>query len=476
VKRSCDVEVTLRAIQWRDTSAVRSDSGGFLLSELIGAMSYALDLTEGEPAGHATRSCLIGMRLAEELDLDADTRSDLFYALLLKDAGCSANSAKMAALFGADDQQAKRTSKTVDWAQPFPALVWALKTVAPRGSPAARWRRLMAIKEAGEVTRTLMAARCERGAAVARMLGLSDVTADAIYALDEHWDGGGHPHGRRGEEIPLLGRILCLAQTLEIFHRTRGIEAAYEMARERRGRWFDPDLVDALQRFHERAFWDTLAHPDLSAAEPPDRRLTADEDRLDRVADAFAAVVDAKSPWTYRHSDRTSVIAISIGAALDADAAAQRDLGRAARLHDIGKLAISNRILDKPAALTGRELRLMREHPVITHRVLERVPGLSSIATLAGAHHERLDGSGYPDGLKAPQLTPSMRVLAVADVYEALTSARPYRPALTSDEALQLVRGEAPRRLDADVVLALEKLLAGDAPDLARPSAGPLRR
>src|ERR1700754_3866363 len=133
-------------------------------------MSYALDLTEGEPAGHATRSCLIGMRLAEELDLDADTRSDLFYALLLKDAGCSANSARMAALFGADDHQAKRTSKVVDWAQPFPAFVWALKTVAPRGSPVARWRRLMAIKQEGEVTRTLMASRCERGAAVARML------------------------------------------------------------------------------------------------------------------------------------------------------------------------------------------------------------------------------------------------------------------------------------------------------------------
>jgi HD-GYP domain-containing protein (c-di-GMP phosphodiesterase class II) len=455
---------------------VRSQSGGFLLSELIGAMSYALDLTEGEPAGHATRSCLIGMRLAEELDLDAGTRSDLFYALLLKDAGCSANAAKMAALFGADDHQAKRTSKVVDWAHPVPAFVWALRTVAPRGSPLMRWRQLMAIKDEGEVTRTLMAARCERGAAVARMLGLSEATAGAIYALDEHWDGAGHPHGLRGEEIPLLGRILCLSQTLEIFHRTRGIDAAYAVAHERRGRWFDPDLVDALERFRGRAFWDSLAHPDLSAAEPPDRRLTADEERLDRVADAFAAVVDAKSPWTYRHSDRTSLIAISLGAALEADADSQRDLGRAARLHDIGKLAISNRILDKPAALTTRELRLMREHPAITYRVLERVPGLSSIATLAGAHHERLDGSGYPDGLKAPQLTLPMRALAVADVYEALTSARPYRPALTSEEAIEVVRGEAPRRLDPDVVAALETLLAGDAPDVTRPSAGPLRR
>ena len=76
------------------------------LSEVIGGLSYALDITEGEPPGHAVRSCLIGMRLAEALGLDAATRSRLFYALLLKDAGCSANSARMAALFGANDQHA----------------------------------------------------------------------------------------------------------------------------------------------------------------------------------------------------------------------------------------------------------------------------------------------------------------------------------------------------------------------------------
>ena len=114
------------------------------LSEVIGGLSYALDVTEGERPGHAVRSCLIGMRLAQELALDSVTRSHLFYALLLKDAGCSANSARMAALFGADDHVAKRTSKRVNWAGKLPAFVWAVRTVAPRGSrpradrPAAR--------------------------------------------------------------------------------------------------------------------------------------------------------------------------------------------------------------------------------------------------------------------------------------------------------------------------------------------------
>ena len=152
------------------------------LSELISALSGALDIAEGEPTGHAVRSCLIGMRLGEALGLDPATRSDLFYALLLKDAGSSANSEHMAALFGADDQVAKRTSKVVNWARPFDAFLWSLRTVAPDGSLAERTARLRAIRNEGQVTRSLMQARCYRGAEIARKLGFSEATAEAIRA------------------------------------------------------------------------------------------------------------------------------------------------------------------------------------------------------------------------------------------------------------------------------------------------------
>jgi HD-GYP domain-containing protein (c-di-GMP phosphodiesterase class II) len=179
------------------------------------------------------------------------------------------------------------------------------------------------------------------------------------------------------------------------------------------------------------------------------------------VTDAFAAVIDAKSPWTFRHSDRTSVIATSLAAALDAAPETLRDLNRAARLHDIGKLAISNTILDKPAALTPSERETINTHPAITGSILERVPGLREVAPVAAAHHERLDGSGYPNRWTARELTMPMRVLAVADVYDALTSPRPYRPARSSDQALEILAAEAPRRLDPDAVRALETLLAG---------------
>src|SRR4051795_4378 len=233
-------------------------AGSIRLSEVVRGLSHALDVTEGEPPGHAVRTCLIGMRLAQELGLDAQSRSDLFYALLLKDAGCSANSARMAALFGADDHVAKRTSKRVDWAGKLPAFMWSVRTVAPRGSLRARTQRLRAIKDEGEGTRSLMQARCDRGAEIALLLGLTDATAEAIRALEEHWDGRGQPRGLRGEEIPLLARILCLAQTLEIFHAAGGIRAAWGMARKRSGGWFDPALVDMLGGcLRDVAFWES---------------------------------------------------------------------------------------------------------------------------------------------------------------------------------------------------------------------------
>ena len=221
--------------------------GAILLSEVIGALSYALDITEGEPPGHAARSCMIGMRLAEELRLDAETRSDLFYALLLKDAGCTANAAQMAALFGADDHQAKHSAKRIDWARPFSAFVWSVKTVAPGRSPRARLDRLLAIKDEGEVTRSLMQARCDRGAEIALMIGLSRDTAEAIRTLDEHWDGRGQPLGLAGDQIPLLGRILCLAQTVEIFHAEAASTPPTRSPPRRSRGWFDPGLVEALE-------------------------------------------------------------------------------------------------------------------------------------------------------------------------------------------------------------------------------------
>jgi putative nucleotidyltransferase with HDIG domain len=459
-----------------DTLASMADHRGIALSELVGALSSALDVAEGEPPGHAERSCLIGMRLADQIELVGEARSDLFYALLLKDAGCSANAAHMSALFGADDQVAKRTSKLVDWSRPMAAFRWSVRTVAPDGSLMDRVDRLLAIRDEGQVTKSLMLARCHRGAEIALKLGFSEGTAGAIRGLDEHWDGRGQPYGLSGTEIPLGARILCLSQTVEVFQASRGVSAACRVAVKRRGQWFDPGLVDALAAFrHDQHFWDSLSDPDVSAVEPPDRVMTADANRIDLVADGFAAVIDAKSPWTHLHSERVAAISTGMAKVLGFDEPAVRELRRAALLHDIGKLSISNRILEKPGPLTELERVRFQEHPLLGERILGRVPGFGSLAAVASAHHERLDGGGYPRGLTANELTMPMRVLAVADVYEALISERPYRPAHTPERALEMIRDDVPLRLDADAFEALTALLDESNTRFTRPPSSARR-
>ncbi len=402
------------------------------------------------------RSCLIGMRLAAELDLAAEDRSDLFYALLLKDAGCSANANRMSIVFDADDRQAKATSKLIDWSDRRSALLWSLRTVAPGAGLRRKMEVLRGIRDEGDVTRKFMEARCDRGAEIARMLFLSERTAAAIRSLDEHWDGGGMPDGLRGEAIPLPARILCLAQTVEVFYAKGGIGAARKVAKRRRGRWFDPTLVDALLSFAgDREFWASMEAPDVSEWEPPDLPLIGDDARLDRIAEAFARVIDAKSPFTARHSERVAEIADGIAEILGFDEAERRVLRRAALLHDIGKLAVSNRILDKPGKLTAAEFEVVQGHPVHTLRILERAPCFTDLAELAANHHEKLDGSGYPRSLTATELDLPMRVLAVADVYEALTADRPYRGPLPAEEALAIIDRDVPHKLDPEVRRAL---------------------
>jgi putative nucleotidyltransferase with HDIG domain len=434
------------------------------LSEVLGALSYALDITEGQPLGHSVRTCLIGMRLAEELGLPDEERSALFYALLLKDLGCSSNAAKVTALFGTDDIAAKRALKLVDWSRYVHAGAYAFRTA---GRDA--WLRnvVRAAKAGPEGARELTQIRCDRGAEIAYMLELPDGAAEAIRALDEHWDGGGNPAGLRGAAIPLPARILGLAQTVEVFFSAQGLPAALRMAKRRSGRWFDPALVHVLLRLRDdSAFWGAVAGSQTDAqvalAEPHDQVLVADDDRLDRIAEGFARVIDAKSPYTFRHSSRVAEIAVAIGSQLGFDALALRDLRRAALLHDIGKLGVSNTILDKPGKLTDEEFARIKRHPDYTERILGRIGQFAELTEVAASHHEKLDGTGYHRSLTRRQMSLPARALAVADIYEAMTAHRPYRDAMAPETALGLIARDVPHALCADSFAALERALGAD--------------
>jgi putative nucleotidyltransferase with HDIG domain len=419
---------------------------GVRLSEVVGALSFALDITEGQPMGHAVRTTLIGMRIGQHLGLSDDQQSALYYGLLLKDLGCSSNAARLSSLFGADDHLLKHAHKLTNWSETRDSARYAFRYALPGRSKIAKaWHTLMlGVREKGS-GREMTATRCERGADIAQMLGLPKATSEAIRTLDEHWDGHGMPNGITGSAIPMMGRVVSLAQTVEVFASAFDVRTAFEMARSRRGTWFDPTLVDILASFQDdAAFWASL--PDagtlqaLRAVEPEDKVVYADDTRLDTVAEAFAKVIDAKSPYTARHSQNVAFLAVRTAQELGMSRTELRTVRRAALLHDIGKLGVSNLILDKPAALDPVEFETMRQHTRFTFEILKRVTRFRQFAATAAAHHERLDGTGYHLGLKAEELGLMARVIAVADVCEALSADRPYRAGMPLDEVLGRLR------------------------------------
>ena len=323
---------------------------------------------------------------------------------------------------------------------------------------------MAAIARSGEEgAKKIVEVRCERGADIARMLGLPEATSQAIRDLDEHWNGRGYPCGLKGAEISLLGRICCLAQTTEVFFTTYGLESAIDVAQQRRGEWFDPELVDALLTFRrESSFWERLVERHLAARnwsrwEPEDAVLLADEDCLDRVAEAFARVVDAKSPWTYQHSTRVAEIAVGVAQQFGCSPELERDIRRAGLLHDIGKLGVSNLILDKPGKPTPEEFDQIRKHPDYSQQILERVEAFQQLADVASAHHERLDGRGYHRRLNGSELPWVARVLAVADICEAMSAKRPYREPIPWERIQQIMSSDVGDGVDPDCLHALER-------------------
>ena len=258
------------------------------------------------------------MRLAHELRLGEEERYALYYALLLKDVGCSSSAARMCELFGTDDIALKTHGKLVDWTKPAAGRALHLAHVAGGGRIARAQRTLSVLRSLVAEGKAIVETRCDRGAAIVTSLGFPPATADAVRALDEYWDGRGQPFGLQGDAIPLPARIACLSQTAEVFFATHGLAAAQEMVRERRGRWFDPELADTLLAIApDDRLWSDLASDDVAALvrelEPADRVLVLDEAGIDRICEAFADVIDAKSPFTARHSRGVATYAGLIG-------------------------------------------------------------------------------------------------------------------------------------------------------------------
>jgi putative nucleotidyltransferase with HDIG domain len=285
-----------------------------------------------------------------------------------------------------------------------------------------------------------------------------------------------------GAEIPLLSRIMNLAQTAEVFYTSFGEEAAVDMVRKRSGRWFAPSLVRAFCSLSKNmSLWEDVENADRRVIDlEPGDDFSGFEDRpgedtIDNICLAFSEVIDAKSPFTYKHSAGVTGTSIAIARTMGLSEADVTLIRRAALLHDIGKLSVSNTILDKPGKLTTGEWEIVRKHPYYSFEILKRIPGFGEISEIAGSHHEKLDGSGYFRQMGAEQLSLPARILVVSDIYDALAAVRPYRDALSPEKIFETMQADAPRAIDATCLEALKcatELGSSITSDLLRLSSG----
>jgi putative nucleotidyltransferase with HDIG domain len=438
------------------------------VAEVVAALSQALDLGSGSKRWHSVRTCILGMRIAAELGLPFGTQAELYYALLLKDAGCSSNASEIYHTLGSDDITAKGDVKKTDATRTnWQTIQYALAHVAPGKPFLERVRALLRLAaHQKEQTRHVTAVRCERGATMARLMGLPEGTAEGINGLDEHWNGEGNPQGTRGSNIPISSRIMLLAQTLDIFNSTSGEEEALNVIEYRSRRWFDPDVVRAARSLGMRGkLWSgvqTAAPLSLALALEPGKRMLSEGDvSLDAICRAFAQIVDAKSPFTYNHSNGVANAAVAVAKKLDLPPARVLFIRHAALLHDLGKMGVSNSILEKPAKLDESEWVSLRAHTAHTRNILQCIGGFEELAEIAASHHEKLDGTGYHRGLTAEQLPIESRILVVSDIFDALAANRPYRDSLPLEKVFSILRKDVPHALDGACVDALEQSGAG---------------
>jgi HD-GYP domain-containing protein (c-di-GMP phosphodiesterase class II) len=435
------------------------------VSELLAALSLGLDLAEGQPMGHALRSCLVGMRLADRLGLPVFESRTLYFTLLAQSLGAPGCGPRLRAALGGDDRAALRDLRRVDWSCDLQALRWATTHAAADERAFGRWRRVASLVPTGrEALSELFRDVSKRGAAAAERLGLGARVAEAVGALDEHWDGSGQPAGLSGSGIPLIARIASLSRTLDTLTMAVGPRRALAYVRSRRGRWFDPTLVAACEGLESelaqgRDSDEAALRLAVREGEPGSASLLAGQGTLSRYAAVYADLIDSHSAFRIGHSPRVAGMAVVMARHLGWNAGALDRLWCAALLHDIGLFSVPTAILDSPHPLAADAWEAVRLHPYYSRRILEPIPGFADIAEAAAAHHERLDGRGYFRGLRGAQVSPAARLLAVADIYDALTTERPFRAALEPERALTLMRRDRGVGLCPDAMDALAEVM-----------------
>jgi HD-GYP domain-containing protein (c-di-GMP phosphodiesterase class II) len=367
------------------------------LHRLVLSLSEALDHISPSVADHQLRVAYMGTQMARLMGFRGQRLRDVFHAGALHDIG----------LIRAEDR---------------------VRAVASNNLEGLGWHA-----EAGY-----------------ELLKDNEFFAEAAPIILHHhavWaDGQGD--GMQGESVPLASHIIALADAVDrsirrdvpILHQTKGL---VEGILKGRGKAFCPDCVEA---FHEAcrspAFWLDTTSKRIYAIlnrEIDWPTLTIDETAVEGIAQIFGRLVDGLSPWTGTHSAGVAATAVALAKRLNFSPREQVLMRAAAYVHDLGKITVPSSILDKRGKPTEKEWAILQGHTYYTFRILDTIGGMPQISEWAAFHHERLDGKGYPFGHDAKDLTLGARIMAVADVFTAITEDRPYREGMEDEETLSVL-------------------------------------
>ena len=416
-------------------------------AELLCALSFGSGLAAAEQMEHGTNTAFVGVQLGHALGAGAGDLEAVFYGALVKDAGCGACGAVLARFFADDEQVPRLDLNLVDLHSPRSMGAWAVSRLRlDPGTAPARLARLAAFaSRCGPVVHEAMAVHCEVAADFAAGLGFGRHVQDAVHYQYERHDGRSPAFHLRAEAIPRPAQILHLALAADLVRGLDGAEAAAAMVRRRTGTYFDPDVAGAYLDL-AGGLWPDGDEPvpltDVLSGAPGTPVDGLPGDRRLAVCEALADFADLKSARRGSHSHRVATLAARAASGLGLPAAEQERLRRAGLVHDLGKIAVPPRLLEQAGDETRTASRPggaaltepVRLHPYYAQRILSRVRPLADLAADIGAHHERLDGSGYPLGLTGPGIPIGARVLAAADVWAERAGHGP--PDLTGEDGL----------------------------------------
>lgn len=443
-------------------------------AEIIAALSLATDLALGAPFEYGLRSTLAAMHLCDRLDVDPDTASQTYFLCLLFYVGCNAPVDLDPEVFG-DDESFVTHAIPARFGSRLDVARGMVRAIAPPDGP---WT-LRARQIAYSLPRLalgfpgVVAASCEVARMLTDNLGLNTAVSRLFAYEDERWNGKGMPSGVEGEEIPLPMRIVHVARDAAFQRLLGDNQYVTTVMTQRAGRGLDPIIAGLVAEDPgailavdgDASMWDAV----LSSEPRP--WLMLEGEAIDQALAAMGQFADMATPYLVGHSRGVSDLAMAAADSMTLNSKQVMAAGRAALVHDLGRVAVPVRVWEKADPLTVDDWEQVRLHAYHTERVLVRSPFLSGLAAAASFHHERLDGSGYHRGVPAPSLDPVARLLAAADVYQAMTEPRPHREGLSQSQAAETLTGEARAgRLDTEAVTAVLKAVGHRSPPIDRPA------